>query len=360
MAMHREDLIQKLTQARPFLMGQNFIPILNHFCFDGDSVTAYNDVAGIRLSLQTDLHCAIHGDVLLQLLNTMSGETVSVDSDKKDKITVRSGKTKVKLPTLSSEDFVFTLPNTDASTEFELSTGLLKGLEKCLVGVSTELSHPEITGVTWQLNETGVTLYSTDNVTLSKFHLPISNFYSDEYIVITPAFFCEQLIALAKEYADDTFTMWFDEDFVLAELGENGMCYVFSRLISNKAVIDFEKAISMHLTPEDPPVFQPFPAELEGTLKRAEILLKVSMTDRASMGEAKEDLLRITTTSPYGNSTDELNFDKPILGEFEFEFNPRLWIRGLKQADKIAVLGRSTALKTDDGKFYHLIAHAKV
>ena len=42
--MNRRELLDALTAVRPALAAQNFLPVLSHFCFTGDTVYTFDDI----------------------------------------------------------------------------------------------------------------------------------------------------------------------------------------------------------------------------------------------------------------------------------------------------------------------------
>lgn len=359
--MHRKDFIEKLDHAKPFLMNSDFIPILTHFCFDTKSIIAYNDVAGIKLSMESELDCAIPGSLLLKMLGTMTSETIKIEMPSKHQLQLLSGQTKIKLPILLHDEFVFDIPNLESTTSFDIPVSFLKGIEKCLISVSKDQSHPETTGITWIIDTSGIRLYSTDNKTMSKYSLVSDEpYYSDEYVFIVPAFFCEQLLDLADAYLnpEDSFKLHVSDKFVVAELGENGLCYIFTRLIAAEQIIDYEKAIHRFFSSNSEVSLVNIPTELPAALERATLLTQSASFDaKTSNVKVTDDLCTILTESNYGNAKDiiELGYNA---GNFSFEINPELIQRGLKVTNRIAVLEKVLLLSNDTFNFLHLVSHS--
>ncbi len=106
--MNLNTLKITLDQAKNFLATQDFIAVLQHFAFDNDTVTAYNDITACKLSLTTGLQCTIPGNLLIRLLNTLKDEEVEIEKAKTDShVNVVCGHNKTKLPMLPLEEFVF-------------------------------------------------------------------------------------------------------------------------------------------------------------------------------------------------------------------------------------------------------------
>lgn len=360
--MNRLDLVEKLDQARPFLLAQDFIPILTHFCFDKDHISAYNDVAGLQLSLDTELNCAVPGNLLLKMLGTMTDETVRVEAEGENILKLKTGKTDLKLPVLTTNEFVFELPDLKGVPCVTITQDFLRGLRKCLISIGKDPSHPETTGVTWVIKKKKVSIYSTDNKSLSKYSqkgIKIKHSPKDGIGVITPAFFCEQLLDLVPSYlsSDESFKIYFSDKFAVAKIGEHGDCYLFTRLISNEIIIDFEKVLGRMIEGKENIPYTDIPDNLVASLERAVLLLTTGGTITTSHIKVDGDTTLVETESPFGKARDFVIFTED-LGKFFFEVDPELIQKGLKVTSKIALMEDVIAMRDDANSFLHLISHS--
>lgn len=364
--MNRNDLIQRLNHVKPFLMAQDFIPILNHFCFDGLYVSAYNDVAGIFISMESDLQCAVPGNLLLKMLSTMTTETVQVEMPTERNIKLTSGKTNIKLPVLPPEEFVFKLPDTTDIEKVRVPKTFLRGLKKCLISVGQDPSHPEQTGISWFIEHNKISIYSTNDKSISKFSVEGEDvgFLNDDQIkVIIPAFFCEEVIELTNFYAenDDYIDLYIKEgkrgdNFVVAEIGTNGSCKIFTRLI-NGEFMNFESVITRMLEGTTEDTFVDASEILKPVLERAVLLLSTSETLNSTEVSVEDNEITFLTETTLGRTLDVVVFPKP-LGVFRFSVDPSLIQNGFKVTDNIAILSNLIVLTSEDRNFIHLISHS--
>ena len=364
--MNKQDFIEKLNHTKPFLMSQDFIPILTHFCFDEKHVSAYNDVAGISISMESELHCAVPGQLLLKMLGTIGTETVRIEMPTEGTVKLISGKTNVKLPSLPPEDFVFELPDIVDVPAVKVPKEFLIGLSKCLISVGQDPSHPEQTGVAWAVEKNKISIYSTNNRSISKYSLEQEGIgfekEQEKLKVIIPAFFCEEIIALADVYAgnDDSIDLYIQDitkgsKFVVAILGKHGSCKIFTRLI-NGEFMNFEGVIERMLEGANSDSFVEIPEGLAATLERASLLLSVTDNNNSEVS-VNEDEVTLLSESSFGKALDVIKFPKP-LGTFRFDVDPVLIQNGFKVANKIALLPKLIVLTTDSKNFTHLISHS--
>ena len=357
--MNRKDLLQKLNQAKPFLMGQDFIPILMHYCFDTKHVVAYNDVSGIQISMESELSCAVPGSLILKMLNTMTSETVRIEKLNERNIQLLDGKTKVKLPILPTEEFIFKLPDISEISPVILAKSFLKGLEKTSISVGNDPAHPDQQGIFWSVGPGYIKTFSTDNKTLSKFEQQATGIgHKEKFEVITPAFFCEQLIALAATYADgmDYIELYFGKDFVVATLGENNSCTIFTRLINTDTALKYEEVISNLLEHVTKDHFINPPSGFIPSLERASVILNAKVDGGSASVVVEGQDVTITAESVIGRSLDTLEFPHN-LGQFSFRVDPNLILRGFKVAGKIALLDTLVVMSSES--FVHLISHSE-
>jgi len=115
-------------------LGIDLVPALNHFFFEDDSVTAYNDTTAVIAGLDSGIGCGIKGETLLQLLPTL-GKEVEFDSHLGE-VDIRSGKMRIKLPTLSADQNLFEEPPLAAMSSLHMTQEAMVGLERCCETVS--------------------------------------------------------------------------------------------------------------------------------------------------------------------------------------------------------------------------------
>ena len=92
--MERVELLNTLALARPALADKPIVPIFNHFCFDGDTVTGNNDNMVIQLACRLGFEGAVEGAPFINWLKISRFKEVKFEEDG-DVLCVRGGKSKV-------------------------------------------------------------------------------------------------------------------------------------------------------------------------------------------------------------------------------------------------------------------------
>lgn len=342
-----------LDHAKHFLTNQDFIAVLQHFAFDGESVTAFNDIQACRLKLDTDLQCTIPGNLLIRLLSTLNTEVIDIKENKtKTHVDIISGKNKTKLPMLPLEDFVFTLPET-TEAPITLTPDVIEGIRKCLISVSANPTRPEFNGINFIIERDSLKLYSSDGKTISRYTLDdkFSVEATEQIQSILPSFFCEKLTTLHPALVGKTANVecQFDTQWVTANLDGN---FLFTRVIDRKPP-DCEGAILTYAADADKLLMWEIPSELESILDRAVLFLDAQNGINESEFAVTGNEVRVHTASVLGTSTDTFNI--PIdLGKFTFAVDPNLMLRAFRICKKMTLKPNVVILQNEN--FLHLIS----
>lgn len=220
--MKTATLLRALGLAKPSLAGtDSVLPILSHFCFDDEVLYSYNDIIATVVEEATSLSCALHGDTLIGILEAAGAEDVTVKVDNNG-AHLDVGNGWVKVPALPSEDFIFSLPDEEPIVSIPFSDELAKGLERCLISVGADALKPEFAGVTLRANKDGTVLYSSDNVTASRYN--VGKFIGRTSVAtVLPADACTQFLKLRGtgskiSIGEKAATMEFEGGMVVTKL----------------------------------------------------------------------------------------------------------------------------------------------
>jgi len=143
---NREALVKAAAAVRPALATQAFIPALQHILFDGNFATAYNDIAAISVRCKADVERLLPGELLIKALGAFGAEQIIFQEGKDGALVLSSGRSKLTLPTLAPEAFPLVWPKAADGDEIELDHSILKGIERCLISVGNDPTHPAMMG----------------------------------------------------------------------------------------------------------------------------------------------------------------------------------------------------------------------
>ena len=345
----RAALLTALNRTKPAISTQAFIPILNHFLFDGESVTSYNDISAISVLCEVEMHGCLPADLLIKTLQSMTTETVCFKCFEEQTI-ITAGKSKVKLPTRHEKDFPISFKELlgEPLAIFMAREQMLGGLKKCLLSVGTDTGHPEHMGVTIvpRYSDTQAALYSSDNITLSKYIFESDSNYHDP--IFLPTFFCNQLLALAN--TSDGVKIEIHPGALIAVFSDGTL--LFTKSPNDTEPSDFEKVIGRFVNYENLS-FHEIPDLFDSSFERA-ILVQANEMPRRTRMTLDADTLTLASYSKSGEAFDEMQFR----GEYiKFNIDPMFVKRVLPITSQISLLPRVVALSDADQNFLHLIAH---
>lgn len=349
----REHLLQSLNLAKAAVAGQAYVPALTHFAFDGWGIMAYNDVSAIGVRGPVDLPICLPADMLIKTLNSMTAEKILMTQTNDGAVVVASGRSKVKLPYLELDAFPFEFPKVDWDAGFTVTADMLKGIEKCLVGVGTDPTHPAQMGVTLEATDSGCLMYSTDNFTISRYKSDAKIQLPGDVPIIMPAFFCNQLLALSKAFIDEDIIIGLPAGAICATFG--GQAMLFTKLLVDLEPMDFSRIMGKYLQGVSADGAVDIPNGFESALDRALLILSTEM-DKATKISVENGKMNLFSSSGQGESSDSLTFDYEDTATFLAD--PALVSRASKICRKVALIDKVMLLA--DGPFTHLVAHCSV
>ena len=362
-ATNREQLIKAVNLARAALATQDYIPAYKHFCFADGFVSAYNDIAAIKIKNDLDLEVCIPGEMLIKALGSFNAEKVLLQPNDDGSLLISSGRSKLKVPTLPAKDFPLAIPDGKKVPVVGVAEGLLLGIQRCLISAGNDPTHPATMGVPLDQEDGKAVLFSTDNVTISRFATKHKTELPGDAPVILPRFFCEQLVALSKAFpfcvvdvelhAGALVAYFFDEHEV-----EHAV--LFQKTLVDLEPLDFPKIIGKHVKvkgladqlTEIPPAF-------DAAFDRALLVLGAE-ADKATKITQTDEAIKLLSTSSVGEASDSITCDSLAEGEAPVEpflVDPTMVSRAFKACTHMALLPRIMVMANKDASFVHLIAH---
>lgn len=298
MNYNRAKFYSTIDQAKAALSVKDLIPGLNHFWFDGKTVTAYNDIIGIELECETDFVGGVPGKILLGFLEKVVADEVTIQLMSDTEIVVMAGRPKITLPLLESDNQPWKFPEFSKDYSFAISDDLLKALKRVLISIGKTEAIPEQLGVT-VVGDKSLHLYTTDAKTISWEKMPLPEGYSLKRMII-PAEFCEQLLEISTEN-DLLFTT---ENSVITET-KSGV-KLFSKLLEFDNPLNFANAIKQTL--EKGGDMLDIPDGLSLALERIDLIRDGRNAEPAQF-TVRDQQLDLYVQTPLGEVRDRLDID---------------------------------------------------
>lgn len=350
----RLDLLKAILLVRPALSKQNYIPALQHISFAKGRATAFNDVSAISVRLESDIERCLQGELLIRALQSFSAESV-LFQQKDEAVVVSSGRSKLTIPTLATKDFPLEWPQEEA-VDIKVSASIIRGIERCLMSVGNDPTHPEQMGVTLDSVDGYARLFSTDNFSISSYETETKLKLPGDAPVILPTFFCEQLVSLAAAFKDESVILSVFPGAITADFGS---AKLLTKTLVEREPADFPAMMRKHLKLDNlKKELVAIPPAFEAALSRALLVLEgeVDKVTEVSLGK---DSFRLSSSSSMGEADDKLPFD----GDIDFgapeavHFDPALVARASKSCGLMGFLPKALVLADNEAQFVHLVAY---
>lgn len=356
----RAALQRAANLVKPAIAPKAYIPANTHIKFTRGWALAFNDVTAISVRCDVpDLECLVPGALLVSGLASFGGKEILVQRDE-GALTMKSGRSKVKLPIMPLEAHPFEWPKEVDST-ITLEDDMLDAIKRCLVSVNNDDSHPAQRGVTLDPEAGKAVFFSTDNKTVSRAACKSKVKLPGDVPIILPKFFCEILVELAKQFDECAAHMAIGNGWLEVQMLRKGEleARLFTRMPVDVSPMDFPKIVQRHCG--DVSTLKKrmtvVPDELDGALDRALLVLGGEVRKKATL-KIDDGTLKLRASSDLGDSDDSMKIDADDIGPVTVEAD--LLGRGLKLSSRISFTDTVTILSAgEDCEFLHIVAHVR-
>ncbi len=336
--MKRSNLLATLDLMRPALSTKDLVPVFKAFCFNKGTVSAYNDTLGITAPCDVSIKAGLSGDVLLSLLSSSRAKTVAFNVDG-DVVAVKAGKTRMRLPYFTSDEFLFEEPEDNWATGFNINKEVLSALECCLLTASQDTAMPALMGIAINFGKT-VTFYSCDGDALSRYQFKMKpHKLGDKGLFIIPYEFCQAVLKIAGKLSFEKGEFKINQDWAKVIFPKGFVLY--GRIIEPDKEISYEDLIKDSLG-EEKLKFIKVPMGMVNALSRASVIVdKDTMRTDLSV---EENRLKFYTESHMGVVRDSMKIEEDH-ETIKISVNPELIHRALKVCDEFSFLENCTVLR---------------
>lgn len=324
--MDRKQLVETLKKVEPALAARNEIPVLASFCFNGETVHAFNKIIALVCPCRTEFKGAVQGRLFLDSLALSRADTAEF-SVEAETLTVKVGKSKLETPLLAPEEFQFQSPEKGKGKALKVDEKWLAALAVAAAGMGRKLG-----GAVWQYGVTldicdgGCIFYATDNRTITR--VTAGKPGKVEFSVILLPEFVDALLNAAKGAAPKGIV--FSPQWVQAFF--NGGLRLFSITMEGASSKSYRDITDSFLTKPGPS--PDIPAELSLCLQRAQLAFSHATENPHTELTIKDNFARFKTPSPVGEKTDVMKLPhSPIT----LKVRPDDLLRGLERGKKISL-----------------------
>ncbi|MCK5235410.1 MAG: hypothetical protein KAR06_00380 [Deltaproteobacteria bacterium] len=295
--MIRKDLVNKLSKVKPCLGSDGFVPILTHFCFDKKRIVAGNGTQSIAVAFESDLNCAVPGDLLYKLLSSFKDKSVKITekTGKVNKVHIKTAGSSSHLGTLPADDFVIPEWDKDECDTIKVDAEFIKGIQQCFFSCSINPLLENQYGITLIISEKGSMMYATDGQRISSYDMP--GFKGKAKSIFLPRVFCELIVGLGETEG----TLCIGKNYILLDFGT---AQVYSQLPADLEFIDFDEVIKSYYNGE---TLYDAPPALSDAVNR-NLILTSSDTDHMINIVTDGKNIELTSQSGHGIVRDEVEF----------------------------------------------------
>jgi DNA polymerase-3 subunit beta len=317
-----EEFVNSLSKLSSVLPSRSTLPILDNILFELEGNTLKLMASDLEISVRTTIQVdgegdgtlAVDGKRLLNVARTLPSENLKIESNDKNKLTIKTKKGKYTLPGESAEEFPMPEERDDFS-KIELDGSVLRRfIGKVIHAVNTDEIRRNMAGILFDIKADELRLVATDGFRLGKIiksdfkhqGIPQSN-------LIVPTKTCQLYLRLNSN--NDT-TLEFDNNVL--KITFEGI-EIFSKLIDD-TFPNYETVIPK----ENDKKLKVLKSDLQSSLKRAEIVADV-ITKRVKL-EIRDKSMTIKADNPEigseGEETIDIEFIENDSGEEDFSKNP--------------------------------------
>ena len=243
--MERSEFHKAIKLISPAFAARDYVPVFTCACFKDNSIYAFDDLIAMKMtpSFKSEFQGGVKGVTLLNWLNSCNGKEVSIDNKEKE-VLLKCGKSKLTLPLISKDEFVFDEPKKPIGKlifkDSQDERLFLESFMKASSSIGFDPSDQSMFGISIFFDKGEISFYSTDVIMISKTSMPFDvpkELIGKSFIMIPR--FCEAFISKTK--GDECKELLIGKDWI-GSVHVSGMT-IFSKTIGETDRKKFDVAI---------------------------------------------------------------------------------------------------------------------
>ncbi len=333
----KDELLSKINIVSKAVASKTTMPILECILInadrDGVKLTANNlelaiETSPMNAEISEKGAVAPEAKMFLEIIRSLPENELSIETDDKGIMLIKSGKSEFKIMALPAEEFP-SLPDVEKNIKYETKPNVLKNMIKqTIFSVAVEETKPILTGELIEIKENCFNVVAIDGFRVSYRNTKMENL-NENISAVVPAKTLNEISRILSDKEDDVVSMYFTNNHVVFETEE---FTVVSRLLEGE-FLKYEQIFINEYTTAIDVNRQEFLSSLE----RASLISKDSKKNPVKLN-IKNGSLIITSNTEIGTSYEEVYVDFEG-DELEIAFNPKYLIDALKaiEDDKINI-----------------------
>lgn len=344
--MNRSDLLEALKLVEDAIARKDFVEVLTCFCFDGKTITAYDDIVILQAPCIAPIAGAVKAGVLSSFVKASRAKELEL-SQVDAELEVKAGRSKLKVALLPTADFLHEFPSDGEKAEYATikSRGLVDAFARASITIGTDPSQPELLGITLKYSKGRLSLYSTDNLTATRVRCKANADAEDLKTQLSPRF-CELLVKVGASRPMTSFFL--GDGWVEARFGD---VRLFGKACGDGAMASYS---SLFKAVGEQTARTPIPPTLERALDRALVVWQQSSKQDECFDTkmvVKDNRLRLTTETGLGRVDDVLKFEHE---DVEVLLVPGTVKKCLSGASEMLITSEFVVIGSSD--FIHIIS----
>jgi len=327
----KDELLSKINIVSKAVASKTTKPILECILIEADSegvrLTANNAELAIRTSnMSAEIiekgSIAPEARMFIDIIKNLPEKELSIETDKKNNMTIKSGKSKFKIFSLPGEDFPeFT--NVEKNFKYETKSVFLKNMIKqTIFSVALEETKPILTGELLEIKENCFNIVAIDGFRVAFRSTAMKN-TGKNISVVVPSRTLNEISRILSDKEEDIVSMYFTDSNAVFETKDFTMV---SRILEGEFFKYENSFINEYNTSIDV-----IKSELLSSIERATLIVREIKKSPVELNITPEGLI-ITSSTEVGNSYEEVAVD--FEGDkLKIGFNPKYLIDALRAID---------------------------
>lgn len=301
----QEELSRAVSVVSRAVSSKSSIPVLEGIYIktmgDGRVMLVGNDMEiGISTFIQAEIidegEIVINAKMLTGIVNSLAPGSVSIESDDKNQVLIKSGGAKFEIVGISAEEFP-DLPTVDSEYSVGIPSNVLKDMiQKTGFAVAQTSNNPVLMGCLFKIEKSGLTMVALDGYRMAISKNRFENDF-DERSIIIPSKSLNELGRLLNDNDEEVKISATNRNAVFAFEGYT----MVTRLIEGN-YISYESVI-----PKDSPIeFECSTAQLLESIQRVSLIILNDVVKSPVKFDIGDGNINISCSTMAGNVDDNI------------------------------------------------------
>lgn len=337
----KNDLMDGINIVNKAVSGRTTLPILecilltakpSGLVLTGNDLEMGIETAPIDANIVQPGCVALEAKLFSDIIRRSNGETVSLECDEKNAVTIRCGTSEFNIMGQNGDEFP-SLTDVERTEPYTMKQSDLKNMiRQTIFSIAQDGSKPVLTGELLELKGDCLQIVSVDGYRISFRKCPLTSAGQNAEVIV-PGKTMTELNKILSQEEEEMVTLYFTDKHILFDMGN---ATLVSRLVEGD-YIRYAQSFSNEWKTE----IIVEKSELIQALERVSLVSRENRKTPVKL-EIKKGVLVLTARSEMGNAYEEVSIG--FEGEeLQIAFNPRYLIEALRAIDEDQVKIRFTA-----------------